>query len=119
LIAEKRKSKVEIESTNMTTNDIEFKKVSAKDDDVDVDDLEAISKPRVYAPKCPDNAPVVLTFSDLTVTKRGGSKKKKLLNNISGSMTGGLWAIMGECFRLVSFPTILYPNSSRLIHETL
>ncbi|KAI2502277.1 ABC transporter [Fragilaria crotonensis] len=79
----------------MTTNDIEFKKVSAKDDDVDVDDLEAISKPRAYAPKCPDNAPVVLTFLDLTVTKRGGSKKKKLLNNISGSMTGGLWAIMG------------------------
>lgn len=77
----------------------------------EADDVEAVSAPssllpppppRVYAPTCPDNAPAVLTFSNLTVTtKRGGSftmtkKKKQLLNNISGSISGGLWAIMGE-----------------------
>jgi hypothetical protein len=60
-------------------------------------DIEASSVPVVYAPTCPDNAPAVLTFSDITVTKRGGNKKK-LLNNISGSISGGLWAIMGEHF---------------------
>ncbi|GAX18004.1 ATP-binding cassette, subfamily G (WHITE), member 2 [Fistulifera solaris] len=58
------------------------------------EDVEATTRPHVYTPECPDNAPAVLTFSNLTVTKRGGNKKK-LLNNVSGSMTGGLWAIMG------------------------
>jgi hypothetical protein len=56
---------------------------------------EATSRTQIYTPACPDNAPAVLTFSSVIVTKRGGSKKK-LLNNVSGSLTGGLWAIMGE-----------------------
>ena len=59
-------------------------------------DIEASSEPVVYWPICPDDAPAVLTFSDITVTKKGGNKKK-LLNNISGSISGGLWAIMGKC----------------------
>jgi hypothetical protein len=61
------------------------------------EDVEATSRTQIYTPACPDNAPAVLTFSNVTVTKRG-SNKKKLLNNVSGSMTGGLWAIMGEPF---------------------
>jgi hypothetical protein len=61
------------------------------------EDVEATSRTQIYTPTCPDNAPAVLTFSNVTVTKRG-SNKKKLLNNVSGSLTGGLWAIMGEPF---------------------
>lgn len=61
------------------------------------EDVEATSRTQIYTPACPDNAPAVLTFSNLIVTKRGGNKKK-LLNNVSGSLTGGLWAIMGEPF---------------------
>lgn len=64
---------------------------------MDETDIEALEAPVVYIPTCPDNAPAVLTFSDITVMKRGGNKKK-LLNNISGSISGGLWAIMGEHF---------------------
>ena len=47
-----------------------------------------------FSPLVLDNSPTVLTFSGLTVT----TKKKKprtLLSNISGSVTGGFWAIMG------------------------
>jgi hypothetical protein len=61
------------------------------------EDIEATSRTQIYTPTCPDNAPAVLTFSNVIVTKRG-SNKKKLLNNVSGSLTGGLWAIMGEPF---------------------
>lgn len=65
------------------------------------DDLEICkrgdSPPPRYTPVQPDNAPAVLTFSKLTVSKRGGNKKK-LINNVSGSITGGLWAIMGTFF---------------------
>jgi len=67
------------------------KNVSAKEET----DAEDPSTPVVYYPTCPDNAPAVLTFSDISVMKRGGNKKK-LLNNISGSISGGLWAIMGK-----------------------
>ncbi|KAG7348810.1 multidrug ABC transporter ATPase [Nitzschia inconspicua] len=57
-------------------------------------DGETSPSTRVYAATSPENAPAVLTFSNLTVKKRGS--KKKLLNNISGNVTGGLWAIMGS-----------------------
>jgi len=75
----------------MSGGEIEFKALSASDVDVE----SAGRTTQVYTPTCPDNAPAVLTFSNITVSKRGGNKKK-LLNNISGSVTGGLWAIMGE-----------------------
>jgi len=78
----------------MSGQEIEFKSLPASNDGVE----EPPSRITLYTPTCPDNAPAVLTFSDLTVKKRGGSKKK-LLNNVSGSLTGGLWAIMGECSR--------------------
>ena len=74
----------------MSGGEIEFKALSASDVDV-----ESAGRTQVYTPTCPDNAPAVLTFSNITVSKRGGNKKK-LLNNINGSITGGLWAIMGE-----------------------
>jgi len=57
-----------------------------------------------YAPISPPNAPVVMTWSGvsvLTISRlqigRGfkWSEEKPLLNNISGTITGGLWGIMG------------------------
>ena len=42
----------------------------------------------------PDNAPVILTWKDLSVSTKT-DPPKVLLNNISGSITGGFWAIMG------------------------
>ena len=58
----------------------------------------------IYAPIVPTNAPVILTFSGVYVfTKpkanwmKGGAKPepKTLLNNCDGTLTGGLWGIMG------------------------
>ena len=57
-------------------------------------DVEASTEPVFFCPVCPDDAPAVLSFSDLTVTKKGTDLK--LLNNVSGSICGGLWAIMGK-----------------------
>uniref|UniRef100_A0A7S3M955 ABC transporter domain-containing protein n=1 Tax=Spumella elongata TaxID=89044 RepID=A0A7S3M955_9STRA len=74
----------------MNGGEIEFKPLEMNEVDV-----ETAERPQVYTPTCPANAPAVLTFSNIVVTKRGGNKKK-LLNNVSGSITGGLWAIMGS-----------------------
>lgn len=82
---------------------------------------EATSRTQIYTPARPDDAPAVLTFSNVIVTKRGGNKKK-LLNNVSGSLTGGLWAIMGEPFvifcryenRPKAFLTIYLSNDQAL-----
>lgn len=50
-----------------------------------------------FSPHAPDHAPAVLTFKDIMVTTGGGDKNAKiLLNNISGTITGGFWAIMGS-----------------------
>lgn len=44
-----------------------------------------------------DNVRTVLVWQDLTVSApiRNSENRKVLLNNVSGAMTGGLWAIMG------------------------
>eukprot|EP01042_Synura_sphagnicola_P010020 gene10020-12870_t len=47
-----------------------------------------------YSPAAPDNSPTVLTFSNIVVTTHK-KPHKVLLNNVSGSITGGFWAIMG------------------------
>jgi ATP-binding cassette subfamily G (WHITE) protein 2 len=48
-----------------------------------------------YSPVAPDNSPTILTFANLTVATKG-SASKILLKDISGNITGGLWAIMGS-----------------------
>ena len=48
----------------------------------------------IYSTEQPLNAPVVLVWKDLTVRTRTATPKV-LLNNISGQITGGFWAIMG------------------------
>jgi ABC-type multidrug transport system ATPase subunit len=47
-----------------------------------------------FSPHIPENAPTVLTFSNITVTTKT-AKKTVLLDDCSGSITGGFWAIMG------------------------
>jgi ATP-binding cassette, subfamily G (WHITE), member 2 len=50
-----------------------------------------------YEPITPPNSPVIITWENLTVTTipKRGQEPKKLLNNLSGTISGGLWAIMG------------------------
>lgn len=81
----------------MNTSEIEFKSLSAVNDDLEVGNNEGSHEGKrsvVYTPIAPENAPAVLSFSNIIVTKRG-SNKKVLLNKICGSITGGMWAIMG------------------------
>lgn len=59
---------------------------------------ESLSRQRAptYSPVALDNAPTVLTFSNLSVTLRTTKPPKVLLNNLSGSIPGGFWGIMGS-----------------------
>lgn len=43
-----------------------------------------------FSPTVQENAPSVLTFTNLNVTTRN-IPKKILLNNVSGSISGGMW----------------------------
>ncbi len=47
----------------------------------------------IYKATSPENAPTVLTFTDLVVSVK--KKDKVLIDHVSGSITGGFWAIMG------------------------
>ena len=79
----------------MSESQIEvIEKETPKEAPMEEADVEASTEPVFFCPVCPDDAPAVLTFSDLTVTKKGTDLK--LLNNVSGSICGGLWAIMGK-----------------------
>lgn len=75
----------------MFEGDIECKSYHVTEDA----DETSSKKTSIYAPTTPDNTPAILTFSNITVSSKG-KKKKALLKNISGSITGGFWAIMGE-----------------------
>ena len=60
------------------------------------DGSEECSRPRAYtfSPRIPTNSPVILSWQNLSVTTLT-AKPKVLLDNISGTITGGFWAIMG------------------------
>ena len=47
-----------------------------------------------YAPIIPLDAPAVLTWTKLRIETRQ-AEPKALLNDVSGKITGGLWAVMG------------------------
>jgi len=64
--------------------------VIANDTTVLVEDVKA------YAPVCPSNAPVVMSWSNLTVTVGAKPNETQLLKNLNGQITGGVWAIMGS-----------------------
>jgi ABC-type multidrug transport system ATPase subunit len=53
-----------------------------------------LTRAPTFSPHIPDNAPTVLTFSNITVTTKN-AKKSVLLDDCSGSITGGFWAVMG------------------------
>lgn len=51
----------------------------------------------MYRAVSPPNAPVVLTWRDLSVSVAGpNSSNKVLLHNLNGCISGGFWAIMGS-----------------------
>ena len=52
------------------------------------------SRSMTFSPHIPENTPIILSWSNMTVSTRK-EPKKILLDNISGSITGGFWAIMG------------------------
>lgn len=47
-----------------------------------------------FSPHAPDNAPTVLTFEKIKVTSKKSTSV--ILNEVSGTITGGFWAIMGS-----------------------
>jgi ABC-type molybdenum transport system ATPase subunit/photorepair protein PhrA len=51
-----------------------------------------------FEPIIPSDAPAVLSWKELVVSTKVSKSKvqKQLLNNLSGCITGGLWAIMGS-----------------------
>ncbi len=53
----------------------------------------AVGLQEKFHPTSPENAPTVLTFTDLVVSVK--KKDKVLIDHVSGSITGGFWAIMG------------------------
>jgi ABC-type multidrug transport system ATPase subunit len=62
---------------------------------VELTELESVERGRAptFSPAVPDNAPTVMTFTNITVTTK--AKKNVILDDCSGSITGGFWAIMG------------------------
>lgn len=56
---------------------------------------EMVVMPNGYAPIVPPNAPVRLTWKNLTIRSKKNPSMSPIINNISGSISGGLWAIMG------------------------
>ena len=59
------------------------------------DDVNKFDVEEFYAMKY-ENAPVVLSWSDVCVTvPLADQGVKMLINHVNGAITGGLWAIMG------------------------
>lgn len=48
-----------------------------------------------FSPVANAEAPAVLTFANLSVAAKGKKHAGKILDNLSGMITGGFWAIMG------------------------
>jgi hypothetical protein len=52
-----------------------------------------------YDAVVPERSPAVLSWENLTITakaKKAGAEPKILLNDLTGTVTGGVWAIMGS-----------------------
>jgi ABC-type multidrug transport system fused ATPase/permease subunit len=52
------------------------------------------ARSQTYSPWTPDNSPAILTWKNLNVSTKT-TPPKTLLHNVSGTITGGFWAIMG------------------------
>ena len=64
-----------------------------------------------FSPSIPQNSPVVLSWQNLTVATTTVTPKV-LLDNISGSITGGFWAIMGASGGGDTIATSITPSLS-------
>ena len=78
----------------------------------------AIKKSYSFSPTLPQNSPVVLSWKNLTVATTTATPKV-LLDNISGSITGGFWAIMGASGGGNSFSILLRSCCSYYYHISL
>lgn len=65
-----------------------------RDFGIEGENAVGLKKKYSFSPTIPANSPVVLTWQNLSVTTTTASPKV-LLDNISGTITGGFWAIMG------------------------
>lgn len=68
----------------------------AKKEDEEGRDDQGRARNVTFTPFVPENAPTVVSFENVTVTTKVKGKTKILLNDISGNITGGFWAIMGS-----------------------
>jgi ATP-binding cassette subfamily G (WHITE) protein 2 len=48
-----------------------------------------------FSPLSNPDAPTVLTFTNVTVVAKGNKRARRILDGLSGTITGGFWAIMG------------------------
>ena len=48
-----------------------------------------------FTPLTNPESPTILTFTDINVTVKGKKHARKILDSLSGTITGGFWAIMG------------------------
>jgi ABC-type multidrug transport system ATPase subunit len=53
-------------------------------------------QPHMYKPVAPANAPVRLSWKNLTIRSKKNPDMRPIINDISGTICGGLWAIMGS-----------------------
>jgi ABC-type molybdenum transport system ATPase subunit/photorepair protein PhrA len=84
----------------LTAGDIELGEISIGDDvKVKVrtpsDAESARIRALTYTPHDNENSPSILTFTNIKVVTKTANKKI-LINDVSGSITGGFWAIMGS-----------------------
>jgi hypothetical protein len=70
--------------------------------EIKVDVIEETKEYEGYEVLKPENAPVTLTWRNLTVRCKYNKKPeedKPLINNVSGSICGGFWAVLGASVR--------------------
>ncbi len=80
---------VELGEVSIDISEANVKNRSASDSDS--------TRPRklTYSPYDNEYSPSILTFEKIRVTTKT-TNKKVLINDVSGSITGGCWAIMGS-----------------------
>jgi ATP-binding cassette subfamily G (WHITE) protein 2 len=86
----------------MATKSVHYGEVSVVDDvakielgEVSVDSESGRQRALTFSPSHNEKSPSILTFNNISVSTRT-TPKKVLINNVSGSITGGFWAIMGS-----------------------
>jgi ATP-binding cassette subfamily G (WHITE) protein 2 len=90
----------DVELQNVTTKDVHHDRDATDDsnnsqsNEASNEDSTRMNRAMTFSPALPENTPTVLTFTNISVATKT-KPVKILLNDISGSITGGFWAIMG------------------------